>query len=125
MKIETEKLLTDLASKLGTYVEHVYEVLTKQAKTKILAHVIGLVLNFTGLAIILTIALNCHYVAPTPPLDITYETICWSISWLLTIGMFINLFSGLSYTISCIYGLITNPEYYAIQEILETLSNHE
>ncbi len=125
MKIETEKLLTDLASKLGTSVEHVYEVLTKQAKTKILTHVLSLSLNFIGLTIIFIIAMNCHYVAPKPPMDITYETICWAVSWILTIVMFFVAFGGISDSISSIYGLITNPKYYAIQEILETLSSHE
>lgn len=121
MEKSTEELLKQLADNLGTTTKQLYSVLVKQSAIKAVRDIAGLVSWIVFLAVINYANHLTHYVdtksAVTPDCNYVFIGI-----WVLNI-----VFWGLSFMIipDCIISAITNiknPEYNAIQEILEAIN---
>lgn len=111
---ELTKLLTNLADKLGTTVEHLWGVLVKQAKIEIMRRVMYLALSVVFIFGSIKLV--------TASISNLIESPYW---WFGIIG-------GTIFGIIMIYALVDeivmiktlkdNPEYYALEEILSKIN---
>jgi len=122
MDQSTENLLRELSKKLGTTTEKLYSVLVKQSKLNAISDIIYLVFWVFGLVALFYInGLTTYtyvkdYLTNWPVSNYAYITV-----WLLNI---IGWVASLFYFPSAITSIITNlknPEYNAVQTILDSI----
>lgn len=121
MKIETEEALLEMARKLGTSIEHLYETLTKQAKVWMFKAIIDCIIWTVSLVIFIIISLHQHY---TPAINYdmcSFSTLKLIFCWLFTIIIGIIIISNAGDKISDIYQAIYNPEFFAFRELTNLL----
>lgn len=112
MEENTERLLRELANKIGTTGEHLWEVLIKQAPISALSDLIMAVLWIT---IIMWTAKFLHN--KSNKWDTVIISVLWSIWGLLAI--IIAMLFG--FIIKNIIEALINPEYWALQQILDII----
>lgn len=121
MDEKTEKILRDLASKLGTTTEKLYSVLVAQAKVELVGKYISLIIWVIWIIIL-------FYFNKAITWDSTNETIFLNTAvpfvlvWIGNIVSVLSTVLNAGVTISTIVGLHKNPEYFAINKIIETLT---
>jgi hypothetical protein len=115
-------LLEDLSKKMGTTVDHLYQVLVKQAKIDAIVSVISLVVMFLLLPVcwIAWQHLLPHCIGKEWPMEIQLVAFALGIcTLLLTIFTIVQLFS----TIDDVSKGIFNPEASAVEKILGYINN--
>lgn len=121
MKEETEKLLRELADKLGTTIEHLYEVLTKEAKAKAIYEIVYLLCYALFGVFMWFLTSKTYYTAPAGNHDIEVSTLIMYVFYLADIISGAIILFQLPMRFSDLYSYYKNPEYSAIQEILQHL----
>ena len=122
MNEQTEKLILELAEKLGTTAEHLWGVLVKQAQ-------INAAIDLLIMIVVLGISLVWYRLVKSkttkPPIsnDDPYPYAEWSdefaiIAWTLLAIWGVGALIALLCTISTVATALMNPEYWAIKQIL-------
>jgi hypothetical protein len=118
MNEQTETLVRELAEKLGTTVEHLWEVTIRQAAITAVSNgiIIALLVLIVGWAYKLV---RAKTTCPQPTADHQYPSADWSeIAWIgFGFGALIAtvfILPGLHETITC----LLNPEYWALKQLL-------
>lgn len=126
MNEQTVQLLRDLAAKLGTTSEYLWQVLVKQAPISAIIDILLILL--VGVAIYLWYRLHRNLMVSKEWPDTGYKGTGYSryeegamIPMALS-GMALLVFLGIS--LACVPSIISgllNPEYWALQQILHTI----
>lgn len=119
MNEQTEKLLSELAEKLGTTAEYLWEVLVKQAPVAGIGEVLSLVAGFVTLSVISFVFLKLYkkytegssYSIGDGDVFVGMITFLVGMVWVAFFFISINSITNI---ITC----FTNPEYWALKQIL-------
>lgn len=136
MKKSTEILLRELAEKLGTTTEKLYIVLVQQAKAEIIKSTISICINIAIVTCLIIAVNQVHFddgVYKTIhhnqfDYQLTSERDTWPIGnfyfigiWLISLISTAIIIADTKSDIDSIIDNKTNPEYGAIQELLDIL----
>ena len=122
MNEQTEKLVRELAEKLGTTVEHLWEVLIRQASITAISN--GITIAILSLIIFATyyfikIKTKCPQQTqndpyPSPEWDVEIAALAWFVFGLITLFASIFIMCGIYEIITC----LLNPEYWALKQVI-------
>ena len=123
MNESTEKLIRELADKLGTTAEHLWSVLIMQATisgiTNTVIYVVWCALLVWGYRIVkrknTSIPEDDNNLFKPAEWDDDLKCVAWAVWLVLVIISFLIFSLSLSTTISC----FANPEYWALKQILK------
>ncbi len=121
MKKTTEDYLLELATKLGTTVEHLYGVLVKQSRVWAIEAICSIFGWLLATVILFFISLQCHYV-PAGEYDFaTWPTVLMIVSYGVTMVSFFIFISDLSDNVGDIATAWFNPEYFAVDRLVNMI----
>jgi len=131
MKKNTEKLLRDLAERLGTTTEKLYGVLVKQAKVEVVNSIISIIMH-VGAIILCYQLIGIYHLSEGKIVTTGYsaETIypmshyLCVIFWILNGGVWLICFFGILDNIRSIVNNLINPEYGAVEQILNSMTEY-
>lgn len=121
MEQNTEQLLRDLALQLGTTVEKLYEVLTKQSRVYAFNALVKSIIWIGVLILMVFVCSQTRYVPATDKDLITFESIKFIFCYIATFIVLINVAMDTPDVLSDIYEAYTNPENYAVDRFLQML----
>lgn len=130
MDNNTEALLRELADKFGTTTEKLYGVLVKQAKVEIIQSIIGaiacIVLIFIGIHFLGLVHYSEGKVIKTEySVDTIYPStnILFIIAWIANGILWIISVFVIVENVNSIVSNFMNPEYQALEKILDSVSS--
>lgn len=118
MNETTEKLIRELADKLGTTTEHLWGVLVRQAAIEAYSSIAILVILGVMAGVCFGVAALTWKNLIKAPNDESYIPLIFiSVGVVTLVGFAMSLLANFSTILSCLF----NPEYWALQQILKAL----
>lgn len=125
MEQKLETVLSELATKLGTSVDKLYELTQKQAKIELIGKIVNGIIwvIFIPVLILIDSFLSQHTLTEKTQYstDITFYGIGFGICSILIIAFCVLIIVEMSDYFKELYTLLYNPEYWAFQQIMSSI----